>query len=155
NGVQIRGGANYNTIGGPTAAARNVISGNNWDGVHITDGGTNGNVVAGDYIGVGGSGAKAPGKGQRRGVFLSGASNNTIGRIGMSGSGDLISGNNNGVWISDSNTTGNVVEGNYIGTDSTGTQSVSDGNGVRIFFGATNNTLGGTMPRERNVISGN
>jgi hypothetical protein len=166
NGVLIRGGAANNTIGGSSTAARNVISGNNWDGVHITDAGTSGNVVAGDYLGVDASGAAALGNAQSGVAIVGGASNNLIGRIGQAGSGDLISGTTNGVWISDGGTTGNVVEGDYIGTDSTGTQAVTkkgsgvgivngDGSGVRILNGASNNTIGGTTPRERNVISGN
>ena len=51
-GVQIDSGASNNTIGGAGPAARDVISGNGWDAVHILDPGTTGNVVSGDYLGV-------------------------------------------------------------------------------------------------------
>src|SRR6185312_2519758 len=51
-GVLLEAGALNNMIGGSTAAARNVISGNTGTGVTITGTGTTGNVVAGNYIGV-------------------------------------------------------------------------------------------------------
>ena len=56
-GVVIQNGATDNTIGGTTIGARDVISGNNWEGVHIVGSGTSGNVVAGNYIGVSTSGS--------------------------------------------------------------------------------------------------
>src|SRR5205814_3595386 len=52
DGVLIRFGATLNTIGGTTAAARNVISGNNVAGVQVQDAGTNSNVIAGNFIGT-------------------------------------------------------------------------------------------------------
>ena len=49
-----------------------------------------------------------------------------------------------------------MVEGNYIGTDITGTQAIgNNGSGVFLGVGATNNTIGGTTPAARNIISGN
>ena len=51
-GVQIYGTADTSTIGGTTAADRNVISGNATDGVVIDQGGTISNTVLGNYIGV-------------------------------------------------------------------------------------------------------
>ena len=53
-------------------------------------------------------------------------------------------------------TVGNRIEGNFIGTDPTGT--IDRGNtddGVNIFDGASENVVGGTTPAARNVISGN
>src|SRR5262249_35819695 len=49
---------------------------------------------------------------------------------------------------------GNRVEGNYLGTDVSGTASVPNLAGVWIQDGA-NNTIGGTAPGARNIISGN
>jgi len=52
--------------------------------------------------------------------------------------------------------TGNVVSGNYIGTDVTGTLDLGNaGNGVAIGDGAQSNIVGGVTPSERNIISGN
>jgi len=62
---------------------------------------------------------------------------------------------NSGIVISGSGATGNRVVGNYIGTDSSGTQKLGNGiSGVRI-ANAPNNTVGGATAAERNVISGN
>jgi len=48
------------------------------------------------------------------------------------------------------------IEGNFIGTDPSGT--VAKGNefqGVNLFFHSKNTTVGGTLPAKRNLISGN
>jgi hypothetical protein len=47
----------------------------------------------------------------------------------------------------------NVIQGNYLGTDTTGTKAV--GGGSVSLFGSSNNTIGGTSPAVRNVVSGN
>ena len=51
-GVEIAEGANGNTIGGTTAAARNIISGNAFIGLSIHDSGTNNNLVRANFIGT-------------------------------------------------------------------------------------------------------
>ena len=53
-GVLIRNGATGTTVGvgSPKALSGNVISGNGGDGVEITDAGTTGNQVQGNYIGI-------------------------------------------------------------------------------------------------------
>ena len=49
----------------------------------------------------------------------------------------------------------NLVEGNYIGTDSTGKNAVGNGEGVFLGPGATGNTIGGTAAAARNIVSAN
>src|SRR4029077_4175841 len=88
-----------------------------------------------------------------------GAQMNTVGGL-TSGARNIISGNGaNGVEISnpgDNGTNNNTVLGNYIGTDVTGTIAKPNGGaGVSIFGGARSNTIGGTTPAARNIISGN
>ncbi len=51
-GVLISNGASGNTIGGPTTAYANVISGNNDPGVDVDGAATTGDVVANDWIGT-------------------------------------------------------------------------------------------------------
>jgi titin len=171
-GVSISAGAATNLVGADgdgiaDAAERNVISGNTVVGVEIRGAGSDGNVVAGNYIGPDATGDVDLGNGSD-GVRISlGASTNVVGTDG-DGTGDaaernVISGNNgSGVNITDVGTSGNAVAGNYIGLDaSTGAADLGNSlDGVRIQGGASANLVGtdgdGTADSdERNFISGN
>ena len=51
---------------------------------------------------------------------------------------------------------GNVIEGNFLGTDASGTTGLGNADdAVNIESGSNNNLIGGTAPAARNVISGN
>src|SRR5439155_18456720 len=81
SGVNISGGAQANTVGGTTAGARNVISGNTGDGVLIGSPGTSttSNLMQGNFIGTNAAGAAALAK-TEVGVGIGfGATTNTIG----------------------------------------------------------------------------
>jgi hypothetical protein len=155
NGVDIVSGASANTIGGTTAAARNVVSGNTYNGVVIANAGASSNVIEADYIGLGASGS-ALGNGADGVDIQGGATHNTIGGT-ASGSADVISGNGqNGVLITDAGTAGNVVAGDRIGTSAGGTTPLGNGSdGVLITAGSSANTVGGTVAAARDVISAN
>ena len=158
-GVYIEG--TNNTVGGTEAGARNVISGN-VIGVSIFLSGATGNKVMGNYIGTDAAGTQPVGN--NLGVLINGASSNTVGGT-EAGARNVISGNTpsptfgqdgDGVVITSSSTTNNKVEGNYIGTDASGTQPLGNaGNGVQIENQASDNTVGGTGAGARNAISGN
>jgi uncharacterized repeat protein (TIGR01451 family) len=156
NGVFINGSsgtASGNTIGGTTAAARNVISGNGTVGVQITGGGATGNLVQGNYIGTNATGS-APLGNSLDGVNIN-APGNTIGGTAL-GAGNVISGNNeDGVEISSSGSTGNQVQGNFIGTDVNGTADLGNTDDGVSIVNAPSNTIGGTTAAARNIISGN
>jgi hypothetical protein len=140
------------TIGGTTAAARNVISGNSSNGVRIGSGSST-CVVSGNFIGTRATGSVVLGNGDV-GVLVSGASTNTIGGEFGSLSRNVISGNVGNVEIR-AGATGNTVEGNYIGTNAAGTAALSNhGPGVWV-YNTSGNTVGGTSAANRNVISGN
>jgi titin len=149
-GIQIWGGAQSNIIGGYTASARNVISGNGLQGVAISDTGTGDNIVAGNYIGLDATGTVAVSNGWS-GVDIYGANGNVV------GPGNVLSGNGNyGVLISLPNATANVVQGNLIGLNAAGTAAVGNSfGGVGIFSGALSNLVGGATLAAGNVISGN
>src|SRR5262249_25786896 len=147
-GVYISGPENR--IGGPIAEARNVISGNRSDGVVIT---SNGNVLEGNFVGTDVTGTLALSNGQD-GVSVSGGASNSIGGM-TAGARNVISGNNrDGIVIRSGN--GNLVQGNYIGTDVKGKNPLGNGaHGVHIDVATANNTIGGTATGAGNLISGN
>jgi hypothetical protein len=146
NGVNVAAGANNNTLGGADPAARNIISGNQNDGVAISATGT---VVAGNFIGTDVNGVSAVPNG-RYGVSVSGP-NNTIGGTTI-GAGNVISGNvSSGINLISG--TNNLVAGNYIGTDTSGTSPLGNLDGVTV--NTSNNTIGGITNQAANVISGN
>lgn len=150
SGIQIFGGAQSNLIGGFTVAARNVISGNNFQGIAISDVGTSGNVIAGNFIGLNPAGSAALANGWSGIDVFNGAAANIIGPS------NVIAGNfNYGVAIS-STSLWNVVQGNIIGLNAVGTAPVPNSYaGIGIFGGSVSNSVGGVAPVSRNVISGN
>jgi hypothetical protein len=89
DGVSILG-SSANTIGGTTAAARNVIGGNGGSGVSISSEGSaaTGNAAWGNTIGSDAEGAAAPGNGGY-GVVILGASGNSVGGL-IDGAGNAI-----------------------------------------------------------------
>ncbi len=142
SGVEIHGGAQDNQIGAndngvADTAERKIISGNGHAGIWITDSETNNNVVDGNYIGTNAAGNAAVGNGWSGVTILAGAQNNIT-------DGNLISGNGNaGVWITDPGTNNNIVTGNDVGTDATGTVAIGNGwSGVGVVAGAQNNIIG-------------
>ena len=135
-----------NVIGGPVAADRNIIGGNTKQGIDITGAWTSKTTIEGNYIGIYSDGISSFGNGANGVLIEGGANANTVG-------GNIISTNTlAGVEIIGVGTSKNVVEGNYIGTDSTGTKNAYApfhglGNllyGVEITGGASSNTVGGT-----------
>jgi hypothetical protein len=143
-----------NTIGGTTSGARNVISGNQTDGIVINGSGAKNNTILGNYIGTNAAGTAKLGNGNY-GVEIS-QPNNTVGGS-ASGSRNVISGNKySGVvlWLSSGGSCS--VKGNYIGTDYTGMVDLGNSwRGIDISNGSSNNVIGGSTSAERNVIAGN
>src|SRR5262249_9266666 len=115
--------------------------------------GNGGNVIRGNFLGTDQTGKLERGN-SLAGVSLF-SSNNTVGGTAPADR-NLISGNNfGGIVVADQGTTANVIQGNFIGTDDTGTQALGNtGPGVRIVNG-TGNTVGGTAPGAGNRIAFN
>src|SRR5262249_657476 len=124
-----------NTVGGLTATAGNVISGNINDGVLIDHRAT-GVQVLGNFIGTNYAGNAAVANSIGIEVF---GINNTIGGTDP-GAFNLISGNSRDGVLIDSIGSGNQVLGNYIGTNADGTGAVGNSNGIEIE--GTGNTIG-------------
>lgn len=150
NGINVQTPDNF--IGGTTPNSRNVISGINGYAISIT-GSANETQIQGNYIGTNAAGTAA--LNNASGIFL-GTSNNTIGGTTPAARNLIAGGDNAGILMQVDGTSGNVIQGNYIGTDVTGMVSLGTGNyGIRIVGACSNNLIGGTSPEARNVISGN
>jgi len=149
NEVGVLVGSDSNTLGGPTAGERNVISGNVW-GVKVFG---RRNVIVGNYIGTDASGEHS--LGNNVGVVIeSVACDNIVGGTAP-GERNVLSGNRAyGLIIADPSSAHNAVIGNLIGLDVTGGRKLGNRRGAMIFSAAFNR-IGGTRPEERNVISGN
>ena len=159
-GVEVRDDSSNNRIGGTTPQARNLFSGNRF-GVDIrNDAGvasTTGNIVQGNFIGTDVTGTISLGN-RVDGVLVgSGASvtNNTIGGT-VSGARNIISGNQRfGVTIALAPTTGNFLQGNFIGTDVTGIAPLGNSQGGVVVIASNNNTVGGAAAGAGNIIAFN
>ena len=166
-GVEIDSGASGNTIGGTTPEARNVIGSytshfnDETGGIVISGDFTSANLIVGNYIGTNADGTGPSGPNNifgfvpvdLNGIFIDGASGNTIGGTAP-GTGNLISGNfDSGVEITGATASANLIEGNLIGTDSTGTIAVTNGAGV-VVISSAGNTIGGAASGAGNLLSG-
>jgi Calx-beta domain len=164
DGVSIS--TSNNVIGGTTPTQHNVISGNQGAGIDISrfccTGDTSsitGNVVQGNFIGVNSTGSAAI-PNLLQGVRISNVNsnvpvtNNLVGGT-QPGAGNLISGNHGvGIDLEGNLVTNNSVQGNFIGTDATGSFAVpNDRDGITIT--GNGNLIGGPTAGARNVISGN
>ena len=153
-GINVRGGSSNNQIGGTTAASRNVISGNSSIGLVITDLGTDGNVIQGNFIGTTAAGMAALANGDGVGIFVN-TSGNTVGGT-LAGAGNVISGNtHNGVWIVLASA--NAVLGNAIGTDGSGNVAIGNGE-TGVLVGGPSGTASnqiGAVPAGGNLIANN
>ena len=181
-GISILSATNSNTIGGTTPAARNIISGNAGGGVLLANSTTD-DLVQGNYIGLDITGTvlvpnedfgvqsapldfpNNPDTNQPTPGNNTGTANNTIGGS-TAGAANVISGNaSDGIDLEGATTVdvnnnlvfqGNYVQGNFIGTDPTGTKTLANlGDGISMSNGATNNSIGGTDPGEGNLIANN
>jgi titin len=151
-GIGISGA--QNTVGGTTAGARNIISGNSGGAIDIKDSVSFGNVVLGNYIGTDPTGKLLVVAGSSNGIEVNnGAHDNTIGGTAP-GAGNVID-TRDGVFLL--RTSNDVIQGNLIGTDNTGTARPGNSDGI-AFAGVlievgNNNLVGGTTPGAGNTIA--
>lgn len=147
SGIHIAGSPN-NVVGGTVTGQRNVLSGNGTDGIRI-DSGATGNQVIGNYLGL--AADSTPLGNSFDGITILSSDNNVVGGT-LGGTANVISGNlGGGITITGN---ANLVQGNLIGTDPSGTSlATGQPDGLSITAG-TSNTIGGTTPAAKNLISG-
>ena len=147
-GIRLRGGTTSATVGGALAGEGNLLSGNQGEGIVVTDPGTDGNVIAGNFIGTDVTGTTAIPNAANGGVNVSGGATATrVGGVG-SGEGNLIAGNAGpGVFVHGVGTDGTLIHGNRIGLASDGSALGNSAEGVFVLDGATGDP--GRRPRSR------
>lgn len=163
SGIIMADGANNNTIGGTASNARNIISGNAYDGILVQIGLAAGavpptqNKIQGNYIGTNIDGTAALPNG-RNGILLSGATSTLIGGIttAIPSARNVISGNgSNGISLIDG-ATQTRISGNYIGTKSDGATALGNTErGIRVGVSTSNTMIGGPEQNAGNTIAYN
>ena len=161
-GVALLAGASGTLVGDTCAGCGNRIAGNaaavgsaqgqTGHGVLIGGTGTLGGRVWGNVIGLDVDGRALP---NDDGILVVDGAHAFIGGR-VAAARNVVSGNRvAGVELRDTGFLGAVVEGNYVGTDVSGTRAV--GNDVGVFVNGTSPgvLIGGAVVSARNVISGN
>lgn len=135
-----------NRIGGSKPGNGNLISGGNDTGIYLYN--TSNNVVQGNLIGVTAAG-NAPLGNQNNGIMIDGSRGNQIGGS-VAAARNIVSGNGiSGIFLNGGGAVGNIIQGNYVGIDSSGDIVISNKNDGITVDGAPSNTIAA------NVISGN
>ena len=142
---------------GISPADGNIVCGNGTNGIRVRSGAT-GRVVRGNRVGIRPSGPSFAvlGNGED-GIQLNDGATETIVGGKAAGAGNVVSGNlGAGLHLADDTTTGNVVQGNFIGTDGAGNSPAGNaGPGVWIEAGAHDNKIGGAASGAGNTIAFN
>jgi parallel beta-helix repeat protein len=153
DGIVLESTASGITIGGSTAAERNIISGNSTNGIEAN--GASNCSIFGNYIGTDINGtAVIPGNAD--GLLLSGTNGILIGSS-TPGTGNVIVGSFFGISIQGAAATANQIRGNHIGVDATGSVALPNSIGIGL-LGTNGNIVGGVISAgiaPGNVISGN
>ncbi|MFW5943423.1 MAG: hypothetical protein ACOCXI_16580, partial [Chloroflexota bacterium] len=144
-----RGVSGLTVAGGDSVVRGLSIQHFDYSAIHITGDGHN--RIEANHLGAGSAGA--PGTGSEIGVLVDGSAENVIGGT-AEGQGNVIAGNQVGVYLYGQGASSNVVLGNTIGADAAGTSAPGNRYGVRV-TNAAGNLIGGTEPGARNVITGN
>jgi len=146
-GILLLNNSDYTLVGGAGAGEGNLVSGNQDGGIRCYSGH---NELYGNLIGVDINGSAALQNGDA-GISIH-ASNNQIGG-GSSGQGNVISGNDiYGITVDEPN---NVIQGNIIGLDVSGTAPIPNEVGIHLQHDAHQTLIGGAGTGEGNLISGN
>lgn len=132
------------TIGGATAAERNILSGNGDYGIDLDT--VSSITILGNYIGTNAAGTAARANGVD-GVIIEDGTSITIGN-GTAGGRNMIGGNGGRAIYVTGTSSSIAISGNYIGTDATGNVALTNGqnlgpgqrDAINFFLGTITNT---------------
>ncbi|MEO8510688.1 MAG: CSLREA domain-containing protein [Chloroflexota bacterium] len=149
-GIQVIGGSGTRIGTGAGIGGGNVISGNGQHGISVNGGSPTvplvGTVIGGNLIGTNAMGSAVVGN-TEYGVFLNATTQGALVGGSTSAQRNVLSGNSFG-FVSAGGASGNTVQGNYIGTDVTGSAAIPNLVGV-ILTSSDSETI------RDNLISGN
>jgi CSLREA domain-containing protein len=155
----VLAGSGTNIIGGSVPERRNLISGNAQVGI-VMFSNSDQNIVENNYVGTNAAGTMAIGNGLD-GIQINASSYDSIGgTLGVS-TRNVISGNGAaGIKIKTNGGAGtaieNLIQGNFIGTDASGTLALGNSSdGVQLTETTRNNTIGGKIKSASNIIAFN
>jgi CSLREA domain-containing protein len=137
------------TIGGASAALRNVIVGGSSSAIVVNSPGST--TIQGNFINTNAAGTQQASQTFTSGIVLNNSSSNVIkGNVVVGFNPMVITGN---PALAQSN--GTIVQGNFIGTDASGTVAIgpSNSDGITVAH-AINTQIGGLAPGEGNLVSG-
>ena len=150
-GVHAAGfdGATGLTVGGSAPADRNLIAGQS--GHEVLLNGVPNATIEGNLLGTNATGAASIGTYPGNAIDLVPGATPSVIR------GNVVAGGNiEGISIHGGSGSPVVLQGNFVGTDTTGTVNLGNPRtGLRLFVGADDMTIGGTGAGERNVIAFN
>lgn len=152
-----------NRIGGPSLEQRNIVSANRSAAIGIQGAAATNNLVQNNFVGTNAAGNISLFN-SNTGIFILNASGNYIGTDGNGRSdateGNLISGHGVFGAVRLTNASANIIAGNFLGTDATGsTALVNRGPGISLDSGSHDNRIGTNADGlsdhlESNVIAG-
>jgi parallel beta-helix repeat protein len=147
-GIEFTNSTNSIIGGNSQANAGNVISGNSGVGIYMVSG-SSGNSICGNIIGLSSNQSMDRGN-NSHGIYLSSSPNNIIGAP-TAGWGNVVSGNDYGLRLTNSGS--NKIQNNIIGLNTSGV-TYPNNKGINA-YNSPDNMIGGYSATEGNVISGN
>ncbi len=154
-GIEINSNqANNVLIGGYNTEERNIITGNNTNGIHIVNVGFNCGIHN-NYIGVYIDGNSGPGN-VENGIIIQSAVAFAV-SIGSPGSGNIISGHQsgNGIGVHIISSSNHGITANTIGLGADGTTVISNQNGIVLESSFDISVGGDYTAGAGNIVSGN
>ncbi len=145
-----------NLIGGTESGAGNVVSGNAGNGITVEGNAATGNLIQGNVVGTNRDFSNNPHFGNAfDGIDIQDAPGNLVGGTAAGAGNILVLNQGSGVHIQGGAASGNLVQGNFIGTDRFADTFLGNfHSGVNI-ESAPRNTIGGTTLAARNYLVSN
>ncbi len=145
NGISIRTGSGFNTIGGNLESMRNIISGNARSGIFMMDENTSSNLIRSNYIGTDVTGTNPLPNGKCGILMMNGPSLNRIGETTSSWGNQIAWNGEDGVRVDGAASVSNLISANAI-HDNTGL-------GISLLNGG-NGTMPTPLITQVNVVTG-